>query len=161
LRYRAEEAYLAHGVLNHSTHVTDGDESTRSIEEADHSLVRDISGCSRGPRFQPAVPCARDDDEEQEDQDLQDETTEDDVLAHLDTILIFGLHKHTSTAALDKETKDISSHEDLCEPVGAYERVRCGVSAHDQASEDHVDGGSEQDRGDQGSQRIKSKQYLI
>lgn len=134
-----EKAYLAHSVLDYTAHVTDGDERTCSVKEAHHLLPRDIDGGSCRSRFKPAVPCSRNSDEEQKYPDLQDETTEDDVLTSFDAILIVGLHQHTSTATLDEETKNISSHKDLCDPDGAYDRVGCGASAHDQAPKDHVD----------------------
>ena len=87
------EAYLAHSVLDDTAHVTDGDEDTRSVEEADLVLPCDIGGSSCRSSFEPAVPCARNDDKEHKDQDLQDETSKDDVLAALDTVVVLGLHQ--------------------------------------------------------------------
>lgn len=95
------------------------------------------------------MPSACNDDEEHEDQDLQDESAEDDVLAKFDAVVVLGLHQHTSTTALYEETQNVSSHEDFSNPIGAYDRVGGRVGAQDQTSENHVDGRSEQNRSDE------------
>jgi hypothetical protein len=100
------------------------------------------------------VPCSSDDDEEQEDQDLQDQTAENDVLASLDTVLVFGLYKHASTTALYEETQDVSSNEELRNPIGTDNRKGCRVGAHDQTSKDHIDGGREEVGRDQDENRL-------
>jgi hypothetical protein len=67
------------------------------------------------------VPRPSDDDKEQEDQDLQDQTTKNNILASLDTVLVIGLYQHASTTALYEETQDVSGNEDLRDPIGAHD----------------------------------------
>lgn len=106
------------------------------------------------------MPSARNNDKEHKDQDLQNETTEDDVLAELYTVVVLGLNQHTSTTALDEKAQNIASHEDLGDPVGAYDGVRGGVGTHDQTSEDHVDRGGEQDGSNENEDRLDDVRRL-
>ena len=100
------------------------------------------------------MPCSSNDNEEQEDQDLQDQTTEDDVLASLDAVLIFGLYQHASTTALYDETQDVSSNKYLCYPICTDNRKGCRVGALDQTTKNHIDGGREEDGRDQDENRL-------
>lgn len=150
----ASSTYLAHCVFHHTAHIPYGNECACSIEKAYHLLPGDVGRCSGRLRLQSAVPCSSDDNEEQEDQYLQDQTTENDVFASLNTVLIFGLYKHASTTALYEETQDISGDKHLCYPFGTDNRKGCRVGAHDQTSKNHIDGGREEDGRDQNQNRL-------
>ena len=92
-------------------------------------------------------PCC--DDEEHEDEDLEYESSEDDVLAHLHVIFIFCLDQHASSARLDKEADDVPGNEDCSDPACSHHGQRSGVGARDEPSEGHVDGGGEENGRDE------------
>jgi hypothetical protein len=141
-----QKTCLTHSVLNNTTQVSRRDAQARRVEKPDILLPRYLRSRSRGLSIHPPVPDTRDDDEESEDQDLKDETTQDDVLAHLEAARIFGLHKHTTTTTLNEEAKDVAGNEYLRNPCCSDNRVRRRLGAEDQATEDHVHRSGKEDR---------------
>lgn len=112
-------SYLAHSVFDDTAHVTDGDEDTRRVQKPNVLAPRDFRGCGSRARIQSAVPDARDNDEEAEDEDLKDQATENNVLAQFEAVFVFGLDEHARTATLDTETEDVATDKDLGCPVGS------------------------------------------
>ena len=100
------------------------------------------------------MPDTCNDDEESEDEDLEDQTAQNDVLAHLEAVRIIGLHEHTTATTLNEEAEDISGNEYFGDPCSSYYRVRCGLGAEEQATEDHVHGSGEEDRCDEDEYRL-------
>lgn len=82
--------YLSHSVFNNPAKVTDSDTYTSRIQEPDQLRPRDIRGRSCRSLLESYVPDTRYDDEEAEDKDLKDQSTEDDVLAALETVFVIG-----------------------------------------------------------------------
>lgn len=130
--------YLAQGVLDDSAQVSGRNEDISSIQEADVLLPWQLGSRCCGLRTKPAVPDARYHNEEQKDRDLQDQTTEDDILAPLEASGVVGSDKHTSTTSLDEEAKDITGDEYLRDPCRTNNGVRGGVGAADETAKNHV-----------------------
>jgi hypothetical protein len=93
------------------------------------------------------MPDRSNNNEEPKDENLQDQTTQDDVLPAFKPVLVVGGNKHTGTASLDHETQDIAADEDLGDPGSTDERVLGRVCALDETAQNHVDRGGEEDGG--------------
>jgi hypothetical protein len=121
--------YLAHSILNYPAQVSDRDKDAGSVQKSDKLLPRQLRSRSRRLRIESAMPDACYSDEEHEDQNLQDQSTENDVLAPLEASCIVGADKQTSATSLYEETENITSDEDLGDPFRANDGVRGGVGA--------------------------------
>lgn len=97
---------------------------------------------------------ARHDDKEAEDENLQDQTAEDNMLAQVDIALLLGLGEHSAARALHEEAHDVAGDKDARDPLRADQRVRFGAAAPHDARQDHVDGGGEEDGREQDQQRL-------
>lgn len=146
---RDEVSFPSKRVLDDTADVPGSNHGARGVQQPDVSHPRQLCAPRRRLRVQPAVPCRRNPNEEPEDEDLQHETAEDDVLTALHAVRVGGFDEHGGAAGLDEEAEDVAADEDLCEPGGADDGVGGGVGALDEAAEDHVDGGGEEDGGDE------------
>ena len=153
--------YLAQRVLNDTAQITNSDESTRSVQKPNVPHPRQFRRCSRRPRSQSAMPDGCDRDEESEDENLQDQTTKNDILAHLEPVIVFSLNQHSSTATLDAKAQDVTTDKDLSGPGSAHNRIVSRIGAFDEAAKDHVDGSGEQDRSEEDESGLNNVRVLI
>lgn len=63
----------------------------------------------------------------------------------------FGL-----TSGLDEEADNVGDDKDLGQPADGHERVALRLDVRDDATEDHVDGGSKEDGRDEEEQRLSN-----
>lgn len=94
------------------------------------------------------------DDEESEENNLDDETTRDDIFSQLDFRSGFGLSEHSTTTGLHQERKNIAGDEYFGEPARANDGIFFTVGEHNDTSEDHVDGCCEEGGGDEDEKRL-------
>ena len=77
-------------------------------------------------------------DKQPEDEELQEQTTENHVLAQLHLARIMARHD-ASTATLDEEGEYVARDETLRQPRHADEREGFSVRGADESAERHVD----------------------
>lgn len=92
--------------------------------------------------------------EEAEEDNLDCETTCDDVVAGFRTSLCLCCSKHSTTRRLHKERKHIASYEDLGEPFSTNRRVLFSVRQEDDSAQDHVNRSSEKSGGQENQQAL-------
>jgi hypothetical protein len=88
------------------------------------------------------VPDAGDDDEAGEEQDLDDETANDNVLAQVHRADRARCHDSTART-LQQEGDHVADDKDLCQPLDSDQGVSLAFCDQDQAAEAHVDAGGE------------------
>lgn len=62
---------------------------------------------------------------------------------------------------MHEETENVTCDEDFGDPVGADDGVACRVGAHDEATEDHVDGCCEENRRNEDEDGLDDVRGLI
>lgn len=88
----------------------------------------------------------RDEDKEGKEDDLDNETADDGIVARVDLSDGLGLGEHAAAGALGEEGDDVAEDKDFCEARGPDERVAFAVEDGHDAAEEHVDGGGEEGR---------------
>ena len=86
--------YPTHSILNNTTRIPDRNTRTRRIQQPDILLPRNLPGPTNTTRhlvrLQSPMPHPRDRDEEQKNEDLQDQTCQNDILAQLHITVVVG-----------------------------------------------------------------------
>lgn len=95
------------------------------------------------------VERSRDNQEKEKDQDLEDQAAQDNIFTAVVVILRIRVRQHATTSSLDQEAEYITADEDLGHPGHADEREVLALAGAHQAGKRHVDGGGEEDRGEQ------------
>lgn len=88
------------------------------------------------------------DDEETEKEDLDEETTDNNLLPSLDGFDLLGAHETTATG-LHKKREDIAGDEKPGHPASADEEIVVSLDELDNTTQLHVNGSSEQGRCDE------------
>lgn len=141
-----QDAIVPHHILDDSEDGSDHDQRTGAVQVVQMQLPWHGHGERSGGRHlaHADVEDARHDDKEAKDDDLDAETSHDDVLAELDVAARLGLGQETASAGLGEEGEDVAGYKELGHPAELDEGVRVAVGERDDACEDHVDGGCEE-----------------
>lgn len=100
------------------------------------------------------------DDEQNKKEDLQDQTSQNDVLTAINSVLVVCVDQHGCSGGLHQETKDVADHEDLGEPVDADKGVLLTACSSDQATQEHIDRCREQDGCEQDEEHLDDVRSL-
>lgn len=148
LGFRArKQTHPTEPILNNTANVPDSNAATGRVQQNHIPLPRQrwIRSLDRRLLAQAAVEHACHDDKEAEDEDLQDQTAENNVLAQVDIALLLGVGEQPAAGALHEEAQDVAGDKDARDPLRADQRVRFGTAAPHDARQDHVDGSGEED----------------
>jgi hypothetical protein len=85
-------------------------------------------------------------DKKAENIDLHDEPKKNNVITEVDGTLRLRLAQHAAACALNEETEHITKDEKLCHYGWVYDGDVVAIESMDEAPEDGVDGGREEDR---------------
>jgi len=111
-------------VLDQAENATDPDQHATGVQGVDTPFPETLGLHALACRCtqDPPVPDAGDDDEAGEEQDLDDETADDHVLAQVHCGDCAGRHDATA-CALQQEGDHVSKHKDFGQPAGPDQGV--------------------------------------
>lgn len=136
---------IPHQILHNSKDTSDQNNGTGEVENRHAPLPRNLvgNGESGGLCADAQVEAYRADKEEAEEDDLNQKTCDDDLLAHVEE-LQSSPSLDTATHGLDEERETVACNENLRKPFEADEAVWLAIHQGDDAAEDHIDRGCEE-----------------
>lgn len=152
-------AVVAHGVLDDAEDVPDHDTGRCGVEHVEGLLPRHIDGAVAGVPIAAEAPMKDHggNDEDGKDDDLQNETTDDNVGAHVGINIGVAracLNAQAGATGLDDEAEDVARDEDAGEPSWADGCVFLTTDGENYAAECHVECGCYKNGAEQEESRL-------
>lgn len=152
-------AITAHGILDDTEDVPNHDEGRRGVEHDEVLLPRHINSAVSIVTITAEAPVEDhgSDDEDGEDGDLEDQAPDNNIGAQIGIDVRVPracLYAKSGATGLNNEAEDVARDEYGCEPSGPDGCMFLAVNGDDDATERHIERGSQENRPEEEQGRL-------